>query len=209
MLVCDIMTSPVVSVSPGTTLEQACLLMHEKGIRHLPVLDGPRLVGVVTDRDVHGATSVLCTTPANMQTRVGTIMSHPVHTAVPGDPVEEAASTMRGLKIGCLPVTEHNRVVGIITGIDLLDALLRLTGVTAPTARLEVKLSARPGELTRLTAAAGQGNLGIHSILTYPDESEGVRTVLRVSTSDTRQVATRLRDAGFEVLWPPARPWTV
>lgn len=42
---------------------------------------------------------------------------------------------MRERKIGCLPVLEDEALVGIVTGIDLLDALLRLTGVTEPSGR--------------------------------------------------------------------------
>ncbi len=78
-------------------------------------------------------------------------MTREVITAHPLDPVEEAARVMRERKIGCLPVLEDGALVGIVTGIDLLDALLRLTGVTEPSGRLEVRLPDRVGELSRLT----------------------------------------------------------
>ncbi len=208
MLVRDIMSSPVVSVPGGATLEEACLLMRERGIRHLPVLEGGRLAGVVTDRDVHGATSILCTRPAGMQSLVRGAMTRPARTAVPHDPVEEAARTMRGLKIGCLPVVEDDDVVGIVTGLDLLDALLRLTGVTSPSTRLEVALPPGPGELTRLTTLLNERCVGVRSVLTCPAEGTGTRTVLRVDAPDSRPLARLLRSAGFAVLWPPDRPWS-
>ena len=62
MLVKDIMRSPAVAIAPETTLEDAYRTMREKGIRHLPVLEG-RLVGVVTDRDLRLATSSLAPSP--------------------------------------------------------------------------------------------------------------------------------------------------
>ena len=207
MQVRDIMTTAVLTIGPDATLESVCLLMHERNIRHLPVVDGGRLVGVITDRDVHGATSSLCVEPTPPRGVVRDAMAHPPKTAHPLDPVEDAARTMRSLKIGCLPVVDGESLVGIITGIDLLDALLRLTGVDQPTGRLELHLVDRPGELARLTAFISGRQLNIHSILTYPVAGGQVSTVLRVGTLETPPLADALRHAGFEVVWPPAKPW--
>jgi acetoin utilization protein AcuB len=110
---------------------------------------------------------------------------------------------MRSLKIGCLPVLEGDALVGIVTGIDLLDALLRLTGVDKPSGRMELRLSDRPGEVARLTALIAGRKLNILSILTYPEGEGYVRIVLRVSTVETRTLAQELRRAGFDVVWPP------
>ena len=83
--------------------------------------------------------------------------------------MEDAARTMRERKIGCLPVVEDGPLVGIITGLDLLDALIRMTGVDKPSGRLEVRLHDQPGELARLTSRLATRGLNIHSILTMPD----------------------------------------
>jgi acetoin utilization protein AcuB len=124
------------------------------------------------------------------------------------DPVEEAARTMRELKIGCLPVLDDDGgLVGIVTGIDLLDALVRLTGVDKPSGRIEVRLPDRPGELARLTSFLSHRNVNIHSILSYPEGPDTVTSVLRVGTIEIRPVADALRKADFEVLWPPPKPW--
>ncbi|HHO58450.1 MAG TPA: acetoin dehydrogenase, partial [Oceanithermus profundus] len=50
--------------------------------------------------------------------------------------------------------------------------------------------------------------VNIHSLLTYPDEPGWVRNVLRVGSLETRKLADELRAAGFEVLWPPEKPWS-
>jgi acetoin utilization protein AcuB len=206
MLVRDIMRSPVVSVSPGTTLADAYRTMREKAFRHLPVVDGGRLVGVVTDRDLRLATSALAPAPFPADSSVSAVMCPEPLTADAEDAVEDAARVMRERKIGCLPVVEDGRVVGIITGIDLLDALIRMTGVDKPSGRMEVRLADRPGELARLTAFLGDRNLNIHSILTSPEGPEHVRAVLRVGSIETRLLARDLREAGFEVVWPPDKP---
>lgn len=206
MLVRDIMRSPVVAVPPGTTLADAYRTMREKGFRHLPVLEAGRLVGVVTDRDLRLATSALAAVPFPADSSVSAVMSTEPLTADAEDAVEDAARVMRERKIGCLPVVEDGCVIGIITGIDLLDALVRMTGVDKPTGRLEVRLPDRPGELARLTALLSERELNVHSILTSPEGPERVRAVLRVGSIETRPLAKELRDAGFEVVWPPDKP---
>jgi len=129
-----------------------------------------------------------------------------VITGDPLDPVEEAARVMRQRKIGALPILEGEALVGIVTGIDLLDALLRLTGVEKPSGRLEVCLDDRPGELARLSGELAQQHINIHSLLTYPRGAGTVITVVRVGTLDTRRIARELRQKGFVVQWPPEIP---
>ena len=113
---------------------------------------------------------------------------------------------MRQRKIGALPILEGEALVGIVTGIDLLDALLRLTGVEKPSGRLEVCLDDRPGELARLSGELAQQHINIHSLLTYPSGEGTVITVVRVDTLDARKIARSLRQKGFEVQWPPEIP---
>lgn len=206
MLVRDIMRSPVVAISPGTTLQDAYRTMREKGIRHLPVLENEKLVGVITDRDLRLATSALAQAPFPPGGRVSEVMCRTPLTADAWNPVEDAARTMWEHKIGCLPVMEDGRLIGIITNIDLLDALMRLTGVDKPSGRLEVRLADHPGELARLTSFLSHRNVNVHSILTYPDGPDWVRTVLRIGSIEVRSLAQEMRRAEFLVLWPPEKP---
>jgi acetoin utilization protein AcuB len=206
MLVRDIMSSPAVSIPPAMTLEDAYRMMQERGIRHLPVLDEGRLVGVITDRDLRLATSTFVRSPLSLQGRVSEVMCAEPMTAEAGDPVEDVAFRMRERKIGCLPVMDDGQLIGIITGLDLLDALLRMTGVDKPSGRLEVRLPDHPGELARLTSFLSHRDLNVHSILTYPDGRDSTRTVLRIGSIEIRALANDLRLADFEVLWPPEKP---
>jgi acetoin utilization protein AcuB len=206
MLVRDIMRSPAVVITPDTTLQDAYRTMREKGIRHLPVVEGDVLVGVITDRDLRLATSALAPAPFPPGSQVSAAMSRTLQTADPLDPVEDAARIMRARKIGCLPILDEGRLIGIITGLDLLDALIRMTGVDKPSGRLEVRLPDHPGELARLTSFLSHRDLNVHSILTYPDSPDSVRTVLRVGSIEIRLIAQELRRAQFEVLWPPESP---
>lgn len=207
MLVKEIMRRPVTVISAEATLGEAIHLFQSRGFRHLPVVDQGQLVGVLTDRDLGFATSNLVPNARGAEDLVSTAMTRTVLTVDPLDPVEDAARIMREKKIGCLPVMDGAELVGILTGMDLLDALMLLTGVTKPSSRLEVALADRPGELARLTAFFSVRNVNIHSILTYHDPDETVRTVLRVDSNQTRLLAEDLRAADFIVLWPLPKPW--
>ena len=207
MLVRERMRSPVVTIGAQATLREAFQLLESRGFRHLPVLAEGRLVGVLTDRDLRWVTSSLCPAPRTIDDPVRTAMSTPPFTADPLDPVEDAARIMREHKIGCLPVMDGAELVGILTGMDILDALILLTGVTRPSSRLEVALTDRPGELARLTAFLAARQVNIHSILTYPGPDQTVRTVLRVGSSQIRPLAEDLRQADFAILWPVPKPW--
>jgi acetoin utilization protein AcuB len=206
MLVKEIMRKAVTVIPVGTTIGEADQILLSRGFRHLPVVDQGRLVGILTDRDIRFATSSLCQTPRSAGDPVSLAMSSPPLTADPLDPVEDAARIMRENKIGCLPVLDGAKLVGILTGMDLLDALMILTGVTKPSSRLEVVLMDRPGELARLTAFLASRHVNIHSILTYPTPDATVRTVLRVDSTQIRPLAEALRVAEFTVLWPLPKP---
>jgi acetoin utilization protein AcuB len=202
MIIKEIMKSDITSISPETKLSDAYSLMQKKNIRHLPVVEKNKLVGIVTDRDLRLSTSRLAKHPFEPEEAVKQIMSHPVKTTHPSDPIESAAQLMRELKIGCLPVVEEGLLVGMVTITDMLDALLLLTGVHQPSGRLDVRLSNRSGELARLASLLAGLKVNIHSILTYPEEDKTIRLVLRIGTIEMRLIAEAICSAGFEVIWP-------
>jgi len=203
MLIHEVMKINLVTITPETKLSDAYSLMQQKKIRHLPVVDSEKLAGVVTDRDLRLATSKLSKEPFDPETQVKKIMSFPVKTAHPSDPIELATQLMRELRIGCLPVLEESKLVGMVTTSDLLDALLKLTGVHQPSGRLDIRLPNRSGELARLASLLAGHKINIHSILTYPDENKNVRLVLRIDTIEIKFIAQEICNAGFQVIWPP------
>jgi acetoin utilization protein AcuB len=111
------------SVAPGTPVAEARELMRRNRIRHLPVMEGERLVGIVTDRDIRLSLLSPATTlwEANYlaaRLAVREVMSRSVITIGPDQPVADAVQLMLKHKIGALPVVEDERVVGIITETD-------------------------------------------------------------------------------------------
>ena len=130
----DWMSQPVLTIDPGTSVARARELMWGANIRHLPVLQDEQLVGMVSERDVHGpdpaAVVALSSTQrailAGAYRSVRTVMTIAVQTAWPDDTVVYAASVMAQWKIGALPVVKDHQVVGIITTTDCLGALVAL-----------------------------------------------------------------------------------
>jgi acetoin utilization protein AcuB len=129
MHVSQIMTPDPIRVSEGTPLDAALKLMDENGIRHLPVVEGARLVGILSDRDLLEATGWLpsrvhaCRGPATSEKlpkRVGEIFRSPVVTIPPGESLASACREFVHRGIGCLPVVEDAALVGIVTEMDLL-----------------------------------------------------------------------------------------
>ena len=207
MLVRDVMHSPVTTIEAGAKLGEASRLFDALGFRHLPVVEDGRLVGILTDRDLRWVTCSMCPEPLSLEDPVRSAMTHPPLTTDPMDPVEDAAHTMRERKIGCLPVLDGPDLVGILTGMDLLDTLILLTGSHQPSSRLEIAMVDRPGEMAKLTALLADRNMNIHSILSYSVPDQPSRTVVRVGSNQGRILAEELTKAGFQVLWPPAKPW--
>ena len=136
----DFMTSPATVVSQDARLIDAALLLRSTGIRHLPVVDGDRLVGVLTDRDIQRcAPSRLEGTTQEeynavfQRTPLSQVMMREPQFVSRETPLSQAAALLIEYKYGCLPVVEEGRVVGMITVIDMLTVFRRiLTGEMAP-----------------------------------------------------------------------------
>ena len=210
LLVRDSMVRGVITVSPETTAAEALKLCRERGIRHLPVLDGGRIVGLISDRDLRLATPALGDpnrAAALEKIRVGDEMSREITTADPEDPIEQAAMAMHERKIGCLPVVEGDELVGILTASDVMTALVRLVGAHNPGSRLEIAFPDRPGALAEVAGVVRDQGVNIVSVLSAPDD-DGSRSiaVIRLATINPSGVVRSLQEAGFPVLWPPTTP---
>jgi CBS domain-containing protein len=129
----EVMTKEVSTLGRNDTLDIADNLMTLERIRHLPVLDEGRVVGVVSQRDLFrsalaaalgygekGQTMLLRTI------RVKEVMHEPAITVSPEATAKEATRLMLEHKIGCLPVVEGRTLVGILTETDILRYLVSL-----------------------------------------------------------------------------------
>jgi len=212
MLVKEIMTRKVVAIGPDTPIRDVQALMEQRNIRHFPILEErsggaglDHLLGIVSDRDLRlvGADHPKAPKGVTASHPVRDVMVPEVMVAHPEDPVEETAKALRDNKIGAMPVMDDGRLVGIVTGIDMLDALIRMSGVREASSRLEVELVDRPGALAGLLDRVASRNINVSSVLTARVDEASVTFVLRVGTLDGHGLATHLRGLGYNVLWPP------
>lgn len=116
------MTAAPVCVPLEADLDQAVKLMQQHGIRHLPVMDGEDLTGVVTDRDLAMIESLL---PDEWQgICVAEAMTPEPYSVTPDAPLWEVAKHMAREKFGCAVVTDdQGAVVGLFTTTDALRVL--------------------------------------------------------------------------------------
>jgi adenylylsulfate kinase-like enzyme/CBS domain-containing protein len=135
MRVRDLMSTKPITVDPGTPMLEARQRMVEERIRHLIVVDGPRIAGIVTDRDIRlnlpsPATSLSVWEVNYLLARltVGDVMTRSVLVVAPDRPAAEAARIMMEHKISALPVTDGERLLGIVTETDFVRAIARLEG---------------------------------------------------------------------------------
>jgi acetoin utilization protein AcuB len=118
------MTPSPLTIGPAQPLEVARRMMLEHGVRHLPVLDGGHIVGLLTERDLLLVESMPAVDPRAV--RVEEAMTQDVFSAGPDEPVADVAGTMIDRKIGSAVVLEGEQVVGVFTTIDALQALRQL-----------------------------------------------------------------------------------
>jgi acetoin utilization protein AcuB len=113
---------PVVSIALDAPISRAIELMQEHDIRHLPVLDGGQLVGIVSDRDL---SAIETFEPANLTTlSVAEAMTPEPYTVLAGAPLAEVASKMADLKYGCAVLVDaQGGVLDIFTTSDALRLL--------------------------------------------------------------------------------------
>lgn len=121
MRIGDIMTKSVRAIGPATDAEAAWRQMQAARIHHLAVMEGGRLVGVLSERDLGGARGAA----ARKGHTAGDLMSEHAVVAAPTTTLRQAANLLRGRAIGCLPVVEKAKVVGILTTTDLLELIGR------------------------------------------------------------------------------------
>jgi acetoin utilization protein AcuB len=204
MLVQDVMQTKLFTVTPATTLPEALRLTAQRGVRHLPVVDGDRLVGILSDRDLKQAMASSATSLEVHELnylldrlRVDEIMTRPVITIAPMFPIEAAARVMLPAKIGALPVTESGRLVGLVTETDVLRLFVRAMGVSEPSSRLDVIVGNRPHALAEVVQAVEAAGAEISSLVTLAGEGGYKEVVMRIRTINPVPAVSLLQTRGF------------
>ena len=118
------MTTAPHSIGSDQTVATATLMMHEHRIRHLPVLRGGHLLGMLTDRDIKLIETFRDVDPA--QVSVEEAMTEQPYSVSPDAPLDEVVETMAAHKYGSAVIMQNQKVVGIFTTVDACQALAQL-----------------------------------------------------------------------------------
>lgn len=184
MLVKDCMTHHPVMIEQDLLLTEARTIMVENEIGHLPVVDdAKRLLGLITrshfsmsldqvdSLDVWEITSKLI----DLKVKKLMIKKRQVITIPPDATVEQAARLLTQHEISCLPVIENEKVIGMITTIDLLRSYQLMLGMPSPGIRVTVRMPAKKksySELAKLISAIGEKEWGVIGIGTFPTPNQ-------------------------------------
>jgi acetoin utilization protein AcuB len=202
------MTKNPITIQVGASIAELSTLMKENKLKKVPVLDGEKLVGIVTDKDVDrvspsGATllSVFEISALLAKTTVKDAMTKDVVTCTPDTYIEDAAILMRQNKINALVVVEDEKVVGIITESDMLSSLIAMLGGNTEGNQYIIETEDVPGVLNRVGGITHDMGINMNNFVFTQRTADGKAELLIKTSKDGRikEVADAFRLAGFTV----------
>ena len=209
MLVGKRMTREPKTVGPDDPLTHAADIMRKFRINHLPVVEEGKLVGILSDTDLRNVslTSERIAGPGEPQVRdrhVREVMIQEVWSLTPEDSVEDALLIIQRKKFGALPVLAGDRLVGIITKIDLINAFIDVLDIDGVGLRVEVVLPRSLGRFEELLGVVRELGVELRSCLITQETKGSDRMVvlLRLDTVNGPMVRGALRAKKFHVLDP-------
>lgn len=121
----DLMTPEPVRLRVDSTLGEALGLLALADVRHLPVVDDGEVVGMLSERDVLGVVAPAegSAKPEGLERKVAELMSREVFSVPPDAPVRVVIEEMLSHRIGAVLVVEGRRLLGIVSYVDVLEAL--------------------------------------------------------------------------------------
>ncbi len=186
MFVSEWMTRKVLSLRPDDSVSDVVKMLRGKGIKHIPVVEQGKLKGIVSDRDIKNFSPSKATSLDMYElhyllekAKVKEVMKTKVFTTAPDTPVEEAAMVLYDKNVGCLPVIDGGKLVGIISDRDIFRALIDITGIRHHGHRIFVTIKDRAGSIKDVADIIRKYGFSLQSILTsYERVKEGHRNIV-------------------------------
>lgn len=206
MSVADYMTKKVITISPDTKINVAINVMKDNQIHRLPVIDGAKLVGIVTEGIIQEASPSKATSLSIYEVNylfnkmtVKDVMEKDVKTIEHSAQLEDAISTMRHNHIGVLPVMNGTEVVGIITTNDILDGFLDITDYFVDATVVQVMVEHdRTGVIYEMSKIMADNGFNIQTLIVTRNLGT-IMIEMHVDKTDGDAVKRALEAAGYEV----------
>jgi acetoin utilization protein AcuB len=193
------MTSNPVTVTPDVSISTAFGIMKERQFRRLPVVQGGKLIGIVTEKELQQVSPSKATSLSVFElnyllekTTIKDAMSKDPITVQDDDLIEKAALLMRSNKVGALPVLHGDQLVGIITESDIFDVFIDAMGFRDPGVRLDLQLGENSGDIAAVIQTVSQAGGKISHLTMYGDGE----LVIRISEENSEAVIKALTDGG-------------
>ena len=188
------MSRDVITVPPSATVADALGTLDVNAIRHLPVVDGGKVVGILSDRDLR-----MAITGRPDETAVSDVMTPDPLTVTSGTVVEVAGRLMVEHSVGCVPVVDDGGLVGILTESDLLRSFVELLAGRERHVRIELLAPDRPGELARVVRLIGiDHGVNLTGVVVPPPKGDRALVVLHLETDDVTAILEDLRRLGYD-----------
>lgn len=201
MKVAEWMVKDPIVVTLDQRVQDCVDLMREHSIRHLPVVENQKLIGLVTESDLR---EVFLASLVEDLTIQGVMITEPL-TVTPDTEIENAAKLIYYRKVGGLPVVDdYGQVVGILTVADLVEAFIELMGLLKSSSRIDVVLGDDPEAFERVSGLIrSKGGEVISVGISGSDLKESRAYSFRLERLDENQMqdlVDALGGIGFEVL---------
>lgn len=205
MYVKNRMTKNPYTIGADAPITDAVALLREKGLKRLPVVDGERVVGILTQSDIQKVSPTKATSLSIFEINyllskltVKDAMTKKAVTIEADSLLEEAAVLMRENRIGTLPVVENGKLAGIITESDIFDAFIDLLGFRDSGSRITVEAKDSPGSMAEIADIFKSFGVNITHIAVYG--GEGVRDiVIRTAAVETSGLEKKLEERGYKI----------
>jgi acetoin utilization protein AcuB len=208
MLAYDRMKQPVLTVSPDMPIHEALNIMKREQIRHIPVVQNGKLVGLVTNEDLFYASPSPATSLSiwdmnylMSKITIKEVMTENVITVKEDTPIEDAALIMAENKIGCVPVMRGEELVGIITETDLFKIFPELFAIHQPGIRATFLVKNEPGQLAKVTKIIADHAGNFISFVQFAGEEDNKRLVtIKVEGIIPEDVREYLEKIGVKIV---------
>lgn len=199
------MTKNPHTITVDAPITDAVALLREKSLKRLPVVDGEKVIGILTQSDIQKVSPTKATSLSIFEINyllskltVKDAMSKKTITIEADSLLEEAAVTMRENRIGTLPVVDNGKLVGIITESDIFDAFIDILGFKERGSRITVEAKDVPGAMADIADIYKKMNVNITHIAVY--RGKGVsNVVIRSEAVETSELEKQLTEQGYQI----------
>ncbi len=196
-----------VTINKETSLSQAQEIIKEQNFRHLPVVEGDILIGIVTQTDIDKALPSALDSTVSAQDRIiathtkaSSFMTENPITARPMDSLERVALLMQKFKIGALPVVEDESCVGIITETDIFKAFTELSGIGNPGVRIELQISKNKSSFYAVMEICRQFDMDLGAVALHRNFSHNQQLLtIRVNGENMDDMIETLWSSGAKI----------